>query len=226
MRPAPRLCAVLLAVACHDEVRCGDTVTGDAGTEPAEFECVRAGPADHVEPPDMSVLNCAELTRCMGDCVGGDVEACRNACTTDAGPAVPAVQALRDCGDQQCADQEGAWWEICLAEHCREPYDACLADHRAAHVPCDFGKAVNDLGVGQVCLRDSDCARCGTPITCAIGIQTTNPNWCTFICGLDETMAEAHHFCGEQAYCWVRRKSGDEVGIVGSCAPLACLVEE
>ena len=85
MRPAPRLCAVLLAVACHDEVRCGDTVTGDAGTEPAEFECVRAGPADHVEPPDMSVLNCAELTRCMGDCVGGDVEACRNACTTDAG---------------------------------------------------------------------------------------------------------------------------------------------
>lgn len=177
---------------------------------------------EKVARPDLSVHNCAEMAWCMRNCLGAGLEACRAACLDGPEPGRGLLDALRSCADPSCAALQGYYWDECLVEECPGEYDACLADDRTADVPCALDRAVDARGIGLPCARTSDCAAC-SEITCPFAIRPANPGWCTFFCGMNQSMEEAHAVCGDQAYCWIRKKTEGETGMVGSCAPVVCM---
>ena len=86
-------------------------------------------------------------------------------------------------------------------------------------IPCDRQAAANESGVGHPCSKHADCAQFTIANSCPLARHKGLPNWCSHLCDFDDDES-----CGEGAFCyWRQAESG---GMVGSCAPDTCLIDE
>jgi hypothetical protein len=208
---------------CGDGARC--TYVGSGG------RCVPATCSDSVEVPlpiseDTTVgrINPEGVGQpCEGflDCTGSAARLCEkddggfDFCTAD---CAWSLDSDPSCGDDAVCVYVGAGLGRCVPEAdadrlAQEP--PAVAD---VVIPCCAMAEGNEQGVGIPCESHSDCSLNPGAQNCPQVIEASLPNWCSHLCdfGDDED-------CGEGAFCWWRESV--EGGMVGSCAPIACLAE-
>jgi hypothetical protein len=181
-----------------------------------------APPADPTPPEGAANLQgVGQPCETFTDCDGSLAKLCEKGkegglpfCTADCSYALGDDE--RQCGPNATCVHRGEGKGRCIPAGEGDRWGVPEPEVAEVAVPCCALPEGNSEGIGRLCATHSDCADTESAHTCPAAIKPHLPNWCTHLCDPGDDDA-----CGPDAFCWWR--PSQEGGMVGSCAPIACM---